>query len=211
MNRKELIRWSSISVLIALAIFLSSTNVSSQGCLTIEDCLNKDCPGAIRACVNSKCKVTDCVVPNSEQIVIREGEVSFEEAVKPYEEGINLSKKTKNPGGMRQGVLTSLGVEELMPKILQTLGIVFVILFGLILMAMIKSEGNARAALLGFVIIIMAGLIFVILNIGQFSALFSGITSSATIWEKYSTDDFIEKRDAFDFDALIRMNCLKNK
>jgi hypothetical protein len=191
---------SLLYFLIAMS-FLASYS-TARLCETIDDCIDVDCPGSIRSCADSQCRNTDCIVPNSDQIVLRENTESFEEAVEPYEEGINLTVKTKNPGGIRQGMLDSLGMGNVMPKIIKTLGIVFVILIGLILMAMIKSEGNTKAATIGLVIIIMSGLIFVILNFNQFAALMSGISTTSTIWERYEPDDFVTRTDPSDYDRF---------
>ncbi len=194
---------SLIIALIILAFTSSTPAANARICQTIDDCIDLGCPGSVRSCIDSQCRNTDCIVPKNDQIVLRENTESFEEAVEPYEEGINLSVKTKNPGGIRQGMLQSLGMGNVMPKIIKTLGIVFVILIGLILMAMIKSEGNTKAAIIGLVIIIMSGLIFVILNFNQFAALMSGISTTSTIWEKYEPDDFISKSDPLKYDSFI--------
>ena len=186
----SLIKFTKLKILllIILITILISSNAFGFSCVSYKDCPKAECVGAIRTCENNICKNSACLVPKSSDITTRESVQSFNEAVKPFEKGINLSKKTKNPSLTKNSMLSSLGVEKILFLLLKTMGILFITLIVVLFFVFARSKGIIKIIVIVFIpILALIGIIIIIGGTEGFSKFFGGKES----WNTLSYDDFI--------------------
>jgi len=113
--------------------------------------------GSVRNCIDNTCHYSDCVVPGDDDIDTREGVESFEDAVKPFEVGINLSQRTTNPTLVKNSMISSLGIQDVLMLLIKGIGIFFIALVASLIFAFAKAKG-----LIKYIIIVLVPLLIVI-------------------------------------------------
>jgi len=135
--------------LILLLTFALLINYSlAYSCITYRDCPKDECAGAVRQCIENICQTSQCIVPDASSIETREDVETFEQAVKPYEEGINLSIRTRNPNIIRNNIMASLGIQGVLLLILKAVGVFIITLLLALFIIFTKEKGILKILLI---------------------------------------------------------------
>ncbi len=175
-----------LSVLLLLIMFLPGEALAIS-CITFRDCPVRDCAGTARLCESNICQDTQCIVPAASDI--RQIDVeTFGEAVKPYEAGINLSEKTKNPSLIQNNMLASLGIQGILMLLLKGMVVLFIALAAALFFVFAKEKGILGIVLVvfGVTIVAVAGFAVISGKGGLQEAFGRGHT-----WNSASAKDFV--------------------
>ena len=188
-----------IIVLTLFIVIISQISIAVP-CVDYNDCPKVDCPGYVRICVDNFCKESNCITPQTQDLSPREGVKPFSETVKPYEEGINLSIKTKNPTALDNSMVASLGLTNVLMLLLKGTGIIFIGIIAALLFVFAKAKG-----ILKFLIV---GIVFLLCVAGGF-LLFQGgfFKSTQNTWQGMSPGYFGDNLKEKDI-SVLQMNYL---
>jgi len=166
--------------IVLFIILISTAQALAAACVSYQDCPVMDCVGFIRQCTDNSCKTSQCLVPDTGSIKNREDVPSFEDAVRPYERGINLSVRTRNPSAMHNSLLGSLGIQDVLMIMLKVVGFFFLALFAALLFTFAKSKGLAKyVAIIG--LLVAAAIGFLIISKTFSTDSWSSMTASGII------------------------------
>ncbi len=152
-------------VFILGVLLLASAFTQAQVCVSHNDCPLPDCMGSARFCKDNMCSYSPCLVPAEASLSPREGAPLPGEAFKDYEDGINLSIRTRNPGPVRNTLLASLGLGGILMLLLKGLGVLGIVLVCALLFMLATSRGFLK--ILVFLLFggaLAAGIAFYALN-----------------------------------------------
>ncbi len=172
--------------LLVLVILLPAIAIASS-CVTFRDCPAQACAGSARSCKDNICRYSQCVVPAEEELNQNNVE-TFRQAVKPYEAGINLSARTKNPSLIRNNMLASLGLQGILLLMLKGILVMFLALAAALFFVFAKEKGFLWILLIFVGILAVAGAGFFIIS-GQGGI--AGALGGGTSWNSAKPGDFI--------------------
>ncbi len=179
---------NAVVILILLMAVIAMHDALGFACVTYQDCPVQKCAGAVRQCVDSMCIYSNCIVPDESSIKPREDVESFDETVKPFEKGINLSTKTKNPAGAKNNIIGALGLQGVLAVLLRVIGIIFIALFVALFLMFLRGKGLARIILIFLIITLVVLSVAVILGGTGFLTRLVGREKS---WNTIEPDDFL--------------------
>lgn len=181
-----------ITIFIIILTILMTNFGYGYSCVSYKDCPNEECAGTVRQCISNICQYSNCIVPKSSDITSRESVESFSDAVKPFEKGINLSKKTKNPSATKNNILSSLGIEKVLFLLLRTMGVFFIALLVALFFVFARSKGLYK--ILFFIIVPALAIVGIIFLIGGTQGI-SKILGVKESWNTISYNDFIDSQN----------------
>jgi hypothetical protein len=177
---------------IVCLIVLCCPAALGYSCVTFRDCPAMACLGSVRICDENLCRPASCVVP-AESELGREDVESFEDAVKPYEAGINLSVKTRNPSAVKNSIMGSLGLQNVLFLLIKAIGVFVIGLIGALLVALAWGHGLGRIIVIAVFVILIGVVVVMVFGSGLFFP-------AASSWERATVDDFVS--DGYSVTAL---------
>jgi len=176
-----------LSALLVMLVLLHS--VSALPCVSFRDCPKPECIGAVRQCTDNMCFLSSCIVPKESELGPREGIASFEDSVEPFERGINLSIKTKNPAGVKNSIVGALGLQKILFVLLKVIGILFTCLVAAMFLFFLKGRGLVK-----ILAILAVSALFVVSGVLLLSgtSFMKRLIPSERSWNTIEFDDFAE-------------------
>jgi hypothetical protein len=166
-------------------LIISSGLVNGTSCVTYRDCPAPDCVGSARVCDENLCRPTPCIIP-AESDIKREDVQSFEDAVRPYEQGINLSIKTRNPTAVKNTIMGSLGLQQMLMLLLKAIGVFIIGLIAALLVVLAWSHGLGRIIIIIVFVLLVAGVVIVVFGKDLFFP-------QARSWDHATVKDLVPK------------------
>ncbi len=179
-----------VGLFVLFLLFAFSYPSYAVYCDSYKDCSQAKCYGNSVACINNSCVSSGCAIVRL-SYRNRENVQSFSEAVKPYEQGINLSYASKRSSGVKNTILASIGLQKILFVLLKVMAVLVIGLVLAMAVFVVRSSGFVKFVLVLIVVLIFVFVSTLIFNGNLFfNALTKGTWNSQTIGRLASRTGF---------------------